>query len=116
MSGTSNQVNCPTTGTIVTRPAFKSIQAIDNLGANDTLHLDNLATLTLFAPYDLRSVTLILDVMAIHLADTQVGPYALKDRHLLQHDPRAEYVFDDTDANHRREFRPGNADPLGSET
>jgi hypothetical protein len=103
VSGTGNQVNCATTGTIVTRPAFKSIQAIDNLGTNDTLHLDDLATLTLFAPYSLMSVTLIFDVTAIHLPNTQIGPYLFKDRHFLPHDPHDEYLFD-IDVNKRREF------------
>jgi hypothetical protein len=97
----------PRTQTV--RSAFSQTQSIKvlppSLGGNMTLHLDNVATLRLAAPYSMEMATLALDVVPI---DMQVrhGPEVQVEGPQIYYGSHQQYMFD-VHQNKRKEIEVG---------
>jgi hypothetical protein len=75
-----------------------------SLGGNDTLNLDNVATLKLYGPsYSTTAVTLLLDVVPIELPDKIDGNLQMEGAYTYNHLSAVKYTFD-TAKNRRHEI------------
>lgn len=73
------------------------------LGGNDTINLDNIATLKLYVPSSIDRVTLLLDVVPIALPDKQTDFFKVEDAQSYNQTTGVTYVFD-TNKNRRHEI------------
>jgi hypothetical protein len=93
------------------RKAFSETQSIKTLppflGGNDTLRLDNVATLHLYVPYSDNSITLVLDASPVRLPDQNNDGVAIQGAHTFTHDTKDEIAFD-VGVNKRREITVGD--------
>jgi hypothetical protein len=89
--------------------AFSDTQRIvalpPELGGNEVLHLDNIATLRLFAPYSLSSVTLLLDATPIKFPDREKNGWKFQGGQIFPSDP--EKLYFDNENNKRKEISAG---------